>query len=296
MVEDQSICPQSNFMINQKNIFFSNQKWHTRDDLVNAMIKVGANDCNILYVHFGFSFGMPNPDLPRSVIINEFYEALLELGVQTICMPTFTFSFCNAQDYHVEKSKSSMGALNEYFRNRPESIRSCDPLMSSAVIGQDKDLVLNFGGESVGRGSTFDRIFHKNKVKFLFMGTYLPDCFTYMHYLEWRAKVPYRYNRNFEGNVTCEDKMQEKEATLFVRYNNVKPNALTTIEYGEKLKKMGFLKEFPLGQSSISCVEKDLATDVYLDILSKDVSYFVCDKFSELDADKRFFANNMVAL
>ena len=114
--------------------------------------------------------------------------------------------------------------------------------------------------------------------------------------MEWRAKVPYRYNRSYESNVTCEDKMQEKEATLFIRYNNVKPNTLTTIEYGEKLKKMGFLKEFPLGQSSISCVENDIATDVYLDILSKDVNYFVCDKFSELDADKRFFANNMVAL
>ena len=97
--------------------------------------------------------------------------------------------------------------------------------------------------------------------------------------MEWRAKVPYRYNRSFEGNVTCEDKMQEKEATLFVRYNNVKPNTLTTIEYGEKLKKMGFLKEFPLGQSSISCVEKDIATDVYLDILSKDANYLIAINF-----------------
>ena len=283
-------------MINQKNIFFNDQKWHTREDLVNAMIKVGANDCNILYVHFGFSFGIPNPDLPRSVINNEFYEALLELGVKTICMPTFTFSFCNNKDFDVDKSKSSMGSLNEYFRNRPEVLRSCDPLMSTAVLGQDKDLVSNFEGESVGKGSTFDKIFQKDKVKFLFMGTKLPDCFTYMHYLEWKSKVPYRYNRNFKGNVTCEGKIQEKEVTLFVRYNNVKPNIFTTMQYGEKLTKLGALINSSIGRGSISCVEKNIATEVYLDILSKDMDYFICDKFSKTDADERFFANNMVAL
>ena len=283
-------------MDSQKKIFYSNGKWHTRSDLLNALIAVGANDCDILYVHSGFSFGIPNPDLPRSEVVNEFYEALIELDVKTICMPTFTFSFCNGENYHVSNSKSNMGALNEYFRNRQEVVRSCDPLMSTTVLGKDKDLVLNFEGESVGRGSTFDRIFHKSKVKFLFMGTELPDCFTYMHYLEWKAKVPYRYDKIFKGNVTCNNTTQEREVTLFVRYNNVKPNALTTIQYGEQLKKMGFLKKSKLGDSSISCVEKDIATELYLDILSNDINYFICDKFSKLTADARFFANNMVAL
>ena len=296
MEEGQLICLPNNIMISQKFFFYSDGKWFTRNDLLKKLISVKANECDILYVHSGFSFGLPNPALKRSEIVHEFFEALIELKVRTICMPTFTFSFCNGQSFDNKNSRSSMGALNEYFRKRPEATRSCDPLMSSAIIGEHKDLVLDFTGESVGNDSTFDRISIQNNVKFLFMGTTLPDCFTYMHYLEWVAKAPYRYNRIFEGEVSCQGEKQKKEATLFVRYNNVKPNITNTILYGEKLKNIGATKEVKFGDSSISCVEKNIASEVYLDIFSKDPNYFICDKFSKAEADPRFFSTNMVAL
>jgi aminoglycoside 3-N-acetyltransferase len=292
----QLICLQNNIMINQKNIFYSNGKWFTRADLLKSLISVEADECDVLYVHSSFSFGIPNPSLTRSEIIHEFYSALIELKVRTVCMPTFTFSFCNGKNYDNENSKSSMGALNEYFRKQPAAIRSCDPLMSSAIIGKDKDLVLDFSGESVGKDSTFDRISKKNNVRFLFMGTGLPDCFTYMHYLEWVAKAPYRYNRVFNGDVNCHGKKQKKEATLFVRYNNVMPNIINTVLYGEKLKNIGATKEIKFGDSFISCVEKDIASEVYLDIFSRDPNYFICDEFSKEEADSSFYSNNMVAL
>jgi len=277
-------------------IFFSEGKWFTSDDLFNALIALKADECDILYIHSGFSFGLPNPTLKRSEIFNEIFKAIFELKVRTICMPTYTFSFCNGQSFDSKKSRSSMGALNEHFRKRPESYRSYDPLMSSTIIGEDKDLVIDFSGESIGKNSTFDRISRKDNVKFLFMGTTLPDCFTYMHYLEWYAEVPYRYNRKFEGEVICQGKKQKAQASLFVRYNNVKPNILNTIDYGNRLRDIGAIKEVKFGNSSISCVEKNIASETYLDILSKDPNYFICDVFSKELADSRFFANNMVAL
>lgn len=77
-----------------------------------------------------FLFGTPNPNLKRKELLGEIYETLLTLKVSTICMPTFTFSFCNGKDYDPRHSGSKMGALNEYFRKQDGVIRSVDPLMS----------------------------------------------------------------------------------------------------------------------------------------------------------------------
>ena len=77
-----------------------------------------------------------------------------------------------------------MGALNEYVRKMPNSLRSIDPLMSSVLIGDDNDIVTNILKSSIGTGSTFDKLHNKKNVKFLFLGTKVGDCFAYMHTLK----------------------------------------------------------------------------------------------------------------
>ena len=119
-----------------------------------------------------------------------------------MCVPTFTFSFCNRQHYCVPTSASKMGAFNEFVRRVPEAVRSIDPLMSNAVLGDDPDIVTNLSRNSIGEGSTFDKLHQRGAgVKFLFLGTTVSDCFTYTHYVEERLAVPYRYNRTFTGRI-----------------------------------------------------------------------------------------------
>jgi len=77
----------------------------------------------------------------------------MALNVRTICMPTFTFSFCNGLAYNPETSISKMGILNEFFRKQKDVIRSNDPLLSVALNGVDKDLVERIGKSSIGANS-----------------------------------------------------------------------------------------------------------------------------------------------
>jgi aminoglycoside 3-N-acetyltransferase len=267
----------------------------TSDDLRAALDCVRANDCSLLYMHSGLSFGLPNPALSRAELLNTIYHAVCALGVPTLCVPTFTFSFCNGQDYDVENSKSQMGALNEYIRRQPEAIRSVDPLMSVAMIGQDRDLVENLGKESIGANSTFDKLSRKHRVKFLFLGVHLGDCFTYMHHLEWAAKVPYRYNREFRGKIIQAGRTTEDTYTLFVRYHNVKPNNASHI-YGRLLEQRGLMRSFPVGDTMVSCVGESEAREVYVDLLRQDPNYFIEVPFNSQQADPSFLVNNMVAL
>lgn len=280
----------------EKTLFFSKDKEINRSDIHEALEYVEADNCKVLYVHSGITFGTPNPELPRTELIKEIYDIFLSLGIETICMPTFTFSFCNGKDFDLANSKSSMGVLNEFFRLQQGVTRSLDPLMSVALMGKDKDLVENLGMQSIGKQSTFDKLSKRDKVKFLFFGAYLADCFTYMHYLEWLAKVPYRYDRNFKGNIIKEGKKQIYESTLFVRYNNIKPNMITTTQYAKKLENMGLLKVKSLGNGLVSSLKEEDAHSLYMDLLNKDPDYFICEKFDESQADKSFYADNMVAL
>jgi aminoglycoside 3-N-acetyltransferase len=244
-------------------------------------------------MHTGLTFGPPNPNLSRQELLENLYELIASLGVRTLLVPTFTFSFCNGADYSVEGSRSRMGALNEYIRKLPGAIRAVDPLMSSTLIGEDRDLVQNLGKHSIGANSTFDKLHLRGSaVKFLFFGTTVSECYTYTHYVEERLSVPYRYDRAFTGNITAGDRTWEDTYTLFVRYKGVVPTSKGSLE--SELIKHGLLRKVECGASSISCLDEPDGYEVIVEHLRGDVGCY-------LDADPgdhntEFSVSNMVAL
>ena len=276
-------------------IFDSSAGPVTSTSIRESLERVGAADCEILYVHSGLSFGTPSAGVNRREILSEMLDAIRELNVPTVCMPTFTFSFCNGQDYDRRHSKSQMGALNEYFRLQPDAERSMDPLMSVALIGKDVDLVRHLGVQSTGENSTFDKINRRSGVKFLFFGVGLGDCFTYMHYLEWKAGVPYRYDRDFSGLVIDGEERERVTRKLFVRYNGVLPND-ASYRYGEMLEAKQDLIATRLGDSMVSCVAREPAEQLYLELLDKDPNFFICEPFDRALVNEEFHVSNMVAL
>ena len=267
----------------------------TSDDLRAALERIQAHDCRVLYMHTGLSFGLPNPHFSRAQLLDAIYQTVRSLNVPTLCVPTFTFSFCNGEDYDSARSKSRMGAINEFIRQRPEAIRSVDPLMSVAVVGEDHDLAENLGHHSIGVNSTFDKLSRRQGVKFLFLGVHLGDCFTYVHYLEWRERVLYRYDRAFTGRITHHGRTFDSTYTLFVRYRNVTPNA-ASYSYEQLLADRGWLRATQLGDAPVSCLSEPEASATYVELLRNDPNYFIERPFRIEEADRTFAVRNMVAL
>lgn len=278
-------------------LFFDRQgKPITNIDFLNTLEQIKANDCDILYIHSALTFGIPNPELKRTEILEELYTVILKLNVSNILMPTYTFSFCNGKIYDPISSKSKMGALNEYFRVRDGIERSNDPLLSVAFKGKKMELINQIGVESIGKNSNFDLIRKQKNVKFLFLGTRIGDCFTYMHYLEWLYNVDYRYNRSFKGIVIENNKEIEKEYFLFVRYNGVTPNNGSYI-YEQNMYDKGIAKRNLIGDNAISIVEESLAADYYKECLIMDPYFFVNINPDFKKKDKTFILDKeMVAL
>lgn len=283
--------------MNEVNLFLAkNGKWVTNKSMLETLLSLEADKCDTLFIHTSLSFGQPNPQLRKSAMLGALLSVIKALGVRTICMPTFTFSFCNGLSYNPATSVSRMGVLNEFFRKQEGVIRSIDPLMSVALLGEDRELVTGIGHFSCGENSTFDKLHHRDNVKFLFLGPKIGDCLTYMHYLEWLYSVDYRYNRCFRGEVTVDGKTSVEEYALFVRYNSVIPNA-ASYEYEQKMYDNGSAHIASCGDGTISIVDEKNASMEYKRCLEENPYFFVDFEKGIFVKDKTFLLTaEMVAL
>lgn len=276
------------------NLFLSRDgSWITSATLLSILEKIKAPEASVLYIHSGLNFGTPNPDLRRKELLGHLYDLIQSLGVPTICFPTFTFSFCNGEDYNVQTSRSSMGALNEYVRRLPETVRSEDPLMSTVLVGNDQDLVHSLGKDSIGANSTFDKLHQRGSgVKFLFFGVTVSDCFTYTHYVEERLNMPYRYNRAFSGQITNDGRSWQDTYRLFVRYRGVVPSSNGLLE--SDLLRRGLLRKEASGDASIACLGEPDGYSTIVEHLTANVDCYIAEDPG--DKNTEFTVRNMVSL
>ena len=148
-----------------------NNNWYTEADIIEGLKSIEADKCDILFVHTEVAFGMPNVDLKRKQYLDVLYDSLLALNVGTLIFPSFTYSFCNNENYDVRNSKTSMGALIEHIRKKDGVKRSLDPLLSMIAMGKNENIVEgDVGNHSLGKNSVFNRLHNCDNVKFLFFG------------------------------------------------------------------------------------------------------------------------------
>ncbi|MFZ4520726.1 MAG: AAC(3) family N-acetyltransferase [Bacteroidales bacterium] len=279
----------------EKILFNSKSGGVTSLDFLSALRSIDADKADVLYIHTALNFGVP-AGLQKRELLDSLLETLNELGVATVIFPTYTFSFCNGTGYNVQSSKTPMGLLNDYARQQPNAIRSVDPLMSNALIGKHTEFVTDIGKCSVGKNSTFDLLHNTRlKVKFLFLGPKIGDCFTFMHYIEEREGVPYRYNRVFTGEITNGTNCFEDSYELFVRYGNVKPGPGSYI-YENILLEKGIAKRKRVGDGMITIVDEQPAYGCYVDLLKMSPSFYISEPFDEKSKTTVFEVTNMVAL
>jgi aminoglycoside 3-N-acetyltransferase len=267
----------------------------TRSSLLRSLEAVAAPGCETLFIHSEMSFGLPNPQLGRAALLGAIFEVLLELKIPTLVLPTFTFSFCNGEDFDRQNSRSRMGAFNEFVRRLPGAERSVDPLMSCVAMGRDMSFVRDLGHNSCGADSTFDRL-HVigGAARFLFLGVAAAKCMTYTHYVEERLGAPYRYNRPFTGRISDGEQSYLDTYNLFVRYQGVIPSSSRRFE--NHLIRTGRLRKVACGDSFIAAIDERAVYDGVAERLCDDIDYFLATPYPRDRLDTTFQARDMIAL
>ena len=267
----------------------------TASDLRRCLERTGAGGASCLFIHSELSFGVPNLELGRNGLLQSILDAVLELGTPTICLPTFTFSFCNGEVYDARRSRSHMGAFNEFVRKHPDAVRSADPLMSCVALGTGLSIVRDIGTHSVGVGSTFDMLHRSGGARFLFLGANPALCFTYVHYVEAIRGVPYRYRCEFRGTVIGADGSRgEAVYTLYVRYPGVVPSGRGELK--AHLTRLGLMRTARCGDSEIAVVDENVAFLETWKKLDEDIDFLLAAPYPRTGLREVFEAHDMRAL
>lgn len=258
------------------------------ESIYETLKEVGADDCETLFIHSDIAFGLLKKCIRRNELLQVLYDQVASLGVKNLIFPTFTYSFPNHEDYYVESSKTSMGALNEYARKLNYRFRTDDPLLSVSVPVSLKELFGNVGNHSLGEGSALDIVHHMDGVKFLFFGAEMADCFTYVHYIEKMMEVPYRFDMSFSGKVIYEDgTMKERIQSIHTQCAGVTLPA--KYDYFEnEMEEKGYLKKKRVGDKYISCLDEKDAYRAIKEKIEHDINYFLAIPFSESDLIKQY--------
>ena len=244
----------------------------------SGLKKVGLKNSDIVLVHADATPAMYLGDY-------EWWDDACELikscflkvlgGYGTLIVPTINWDFCNGKPYSHSTTISKCGMFSNNILFDPRSIRSFHPIYSFAGIGPALgELFTNISKSSFGKGSVFEKL-HKINAKILFFNLNFGLC-TFVHYVEQKKGVSYRYLKEFTGLVEKNGKKYNDTFDFYVRYLDKK----TTLD------NQGFLYVTRLGEYMLSKgkINKTILKNKY-PIYLTDCNKVLSEVMSKFDVD-----------
>lgn len=172
-------------------------------------------------------------------------DLLYKIGPKgTLLLPTYNWDFCKGIDFNPMTTLSTSGALSKIALRRDEFQRTLNPIYSFVVTGMDKKKICKINHKNCfGLESPFGYMI-RNEAKNLFIGIDYKDAFTFVHVVEQKVGVNYRYLKEFKGTIIDKAKTKKKiRCSMYVR--NLDFNGVTAIskKLDLILKKKRYLKK-----------------------------------------------------
>jgi aminoglycoside 3-N-acetyltransferase len=192
----------------------------TKEQVATCLNSLGIRSGDGLLVHSAVQYlGRPQGGLGM-------YLAAIQavIGPEgTVVVPTFNFAFAKGERYDPRETPSQgMGAFSEYVRQLPEAQRTAHPMQSVAVLGRyAADLASRDTPSAFDPSSAFERMLELD-FKLLLLGAD-SRATSMFHYCEQRANVPYRYWKDFTGEVRTPEGWQTRTYRMFARDLELNP-------------------------------------------------------------------------
>jgi aminoglycoside N3'-acetyltransferase len=117
-------------------------------------------------------------------------------------------------------------------------------------VGLDAPILLAGVPESAfGPDSVFDRLYRRDALILFFNCTFSSSC-TFVHYIEQKHGVDYRYEKLFHGPVVENGQTRETQASFFAR--DLDRGVVNDFDrFSDRLEADGLLQTRPLGSGKI---------------------------------------------
>jgi aminoglycoside 3-N-acetyltransferase len=231
-----------------------------KSDVICLFKNIGVRQGDTMFIHSDALVTIDicgnNFNKKAETLIDAMIEVVGENG--TIVFPTFTYSATKGEVFNLNETKSEVGALSEFFRNRKNVKRSLHPVFSVAAIGSKKELFANsIVDDCFGEKTCFDLLFKLNAWIFT-MGCSF-DRITFIHYIDQKLKVDHRYFKSFPAFIDTGLERISIDLQYYVRdLNRQTTTKLDSLK--NQLKNEKHLIEFEIGRSLITGVK---AIDFY---------------------------------
>lgn len=248
----------------------------TKKGFIEALIQTGISKGDTIMVHSNIASFGTTENFSRKDVLNIFYEAFMEvLGESgTLCTPAYFYEYARFGipfDITLSPVSKELGVFSRFINSLSNRRRSPNPLTSVCAIGRNADYICEFvNRHSYGENSAFDRLYKLN-AKFMALG--INGAFTIKHLAEYKAGVPYLYNKIYNLPVYNNGKLIFENSIGYVRYLDY------NIEYaGPTLNSNNCIynKDFWLHQYNINKVSY-LNSDLFY-IQGQDVINFLMEK------------------
>tara|TARA_B100000315_G_C14478597_1_gene541808 strand:- start:111 stop:935 length:825 start_codon:yes stop_codon:yes gene_type:complete len=260
----------------------SDQVKHIKNNTEKCLREVGIERGDIILVHSDSTAFRQICNLgwaEAMVLLKQcFLDVLGDSG--TLIVPTFNWDFCKGRTYIHERARSQIGMFTNSVLFDKRSIRSFHPIYSFAGIGPASiDILADISKSSFGGNSVFDKLYQKNAkiVLFYLDSNVMDDNFTttFIHYIEQKKNIDYRYIKYFKGRVSRDGEEYEDAFDYNVRYQDdpVYVDEKKIIDHLLSVKKIKMVladNRYPISQ--ISC--RDMHDELMI-MLDEDPYYLL---------------------
>jgi aminoglycoside 3-N-acetyltransferase len=220
-------------------------------DIHKSLSDIGIEKDDIVMIHGDAGVAAQYREIPVDSrldhLIDEMKSYFSTAG--SILVPAFTYSFTKNEYYDVLKTPSSVGLFSERFRHGSDVKRSRHPIFSVSTWGKfGGDFLEGRNDDCFGPGTFFEMLLERN-VKLVTLGCSL-NSVTFVHYVEQRQQVSYRFMKTFSGKIIEGDDAMDVNTNYYVRDMALKTGCNLAL-FGKVVKESELLRvgtagRFPL--------------------------------------------------
>lgn len=237
-------------------------------DLKKVLTNLGISSSDVIMVHGDAGVAAQLRNIEINERLNYLFKELISfIGSEgTLVVPAFSHTFTKNENFDVLNTPSDVGVFSEAFRVYPGTVRSKNPNFSISSIGKyAKKFSKSRTDDCFGPKTAFDLIY-KHNAKLLCLGCDFSRI-TFVHYVEQKLGVSYRYLKSFSGKIIDGNNSYDLINTYYVRDLSIDSRGeLTAVK--EFADKKGFLRverfgRFPalaISAKDFYCISDELLT------------------------------------
>jgi aminoglycoside 3-N-acetyltransferase len=187
----------------------------SKQEILQKLEKVGVKKGDVVYVA---SFSPVLGNGPN--VLDDSLDALMEMvGKEgAIIMPAFNWDYCSGAVFDPLTTPSKVGVLTEAFRKRPDVSRSITPPWCTFLVwGREAKKIISIKGTSGFGADGIPQYLFDENVRYILIGCSYNDAVIQVHWLEEKYEVPYRFWKQFRGQVLLENELVSDVSSMYAR-------------------------------------------------------------------------------